>query len=58
MDDDMCEAMALTEVGFCSFCVYHNDTEWDESEAWEPSDEECIAESNSIYLEIDEETNR
>lgn len=58
MDDDMCEAIALTEEDFCSFCVYHNDTDWDGSEAWEPNDEECLSEDNKIYLEIDEATNR
>ena len=54
----MCEAIALTEVDMCSFCVYHNDTVWDGEEEWEPANEDCLSEDNAIYIEIDDETNR
>ena len=58
MDDDMCEAISLSDKGKCSFCVYHNDTEYDEEEEWAPNDEDCELEENEIYIAIDDETNR
>ena len=54
----MCEAIALTDKGKCNFCVYHNDTEYEEEEEWRAGSEECYSEENEIYIKIDEETNR